>query len=94
MTHDPLCGWSTPCIHGEGQKHSRDTENSAVPDATYCWMCGADCQCALIAEVIAAAVQRVEVLYSKGHFIWDDGSESYGIPHKRDVMTAIKGDQP
>ncbi len=45
-------------------------------------------------RITAAAVQRVEVLYSKGHFIWDDGSESYGIPHKRDVMTAIKGDQP
>ena len=44
-------------------------------------------------DALAAAVQRVEVLYSKGHFIWDDGIESYGIPHKRDVMTAIKGDQ-
>lgn len=51
MTHDPLCEWSTPCIHGENQQHSRDTENLAVPDATYCWMCGADCHCALIAKV-------------------------------------------
>jgi hypothetical protein len=51
MTHDPLCEWSTPCIHGENQQHSRDTENLAVPDATYCWMCGADCTCDLIAKV-------------------------------------------
>ena len=49
--HDPLCEWSTPCIHGENQQHSRDTENLAVPDATYCWMCGADCHCDLIAKV-------------------------------------------
>lgn len=50
MSHDPLCEWSTPCIHGESQQHSRDTENLAVPDATYCWMCGADCTCDLIAK--------------------------------------------
>lgn len=50
MTHDPLCEWSTPCVHGENQQHSRDTENPAVPDATYCWMCGADCLCDLIAK--------------------------------------------
>jgi hypothetical protein len=51
MTHDPLCEWATPCIHAENQQHSRDTENLAVPDATYCWMCGADCLCDLIAKV-------------------------------------------
>jgi hypothetical protein len=45
-------------------------------------------------DALAAAVQRVEALYSKGHFIWDDGIESYGIPHKREVMPAITGDQP
>ena len=50
-THDPLCEWATPCIHGENQQHSRDTENLSVPDATYCWMCGADCVCELIATV-------------------------------------------
>jgi hypothetical protein len=79
MTHDPLCPRGNP-------EHEDDTH----PDF---W-----CKCLLIAKVredaIAAAVQRVEVLYSKGHFIWDDGSELYGIPHKRDVMTAIKGEQP
>jgi hypothetical protein len=78
MIHDPLCPWKCDC----GEVHNE-----------------MECeQCDLIAKVredaIAAAVQRVEVLYSKGHFIWDDGSELYGIPHKRDVMTAIKGDQP
>lgn len=51
MTHDPLCEWSAPCVHGENQQHSRDTENLAVLDATYCWMCGADCHCDLIAKV-------------------------------------------
>lgn len=60
--HDPLCEWATPCIHGENQQHSRDTENPSVPDATYCWMCGADCDCDLIAKVLAAAAQRVEAL--------------------------------
>ncbi len=49
--HDPLCEWSTPCVHGENRKHSRDTENLAFPDATYCWMYGADCLCDLIAKV-------------------------------------------
>lgn len=60
MTHDPLCEWSTPCIHGENQQHSRDTENLAVPDATYCWVCGVDCHCDLIAKV--RADEREEVL--------------------------------
>jgi len=64
MTHDPLCEWSTPCIHGENQQHSRDTENLAVPDATYCWMCGADCLCDLIANVredmLAKCIAAVE----------------------------------
>jgi len=51
MTHDPLCEWTTHCIHGENQQHSRDSETLAVPDATNCWMCGADCTCDLIANV-------------------------------------------
>ena len=49
--HDPLCEWATPCVHGENRQHSRDTENPSVPDASYCWMCGADCVCDLIAKV-------------------------------------------
>ena len=90
MTHDPLCEWSTPCIHGENQKHSRDTENPSVPDATYCWMCGVDCECALIDRVIAAAVQRVEAMPD-----WRDSGLTYiGLFHRELVITAIKGDQP
>ena len=85
MTHDPLCEWSTPCIHGENQKHSRDTENPSVPDASYCWMCGADCECALIDRVIAAAVQRVEALD------WSILYESERNP-LREAIAAIKGD--
>jgi hypothetical protein len=68
MIHDPLCEWSTPCIHGENQQHSRDTENLAVPDATYCWMCGADCLCDLIAKVredmLAKCIEAVEEVHS------------------------------
>ena len=104
MTHDPLCEWSTPCIHGENQKHSRDTENPSVPDATYCWMCGVDCECALIDRVIAAAVQRVEAMtpaiYTpighphegcpdpSRHMTWEP---AFTIP---DILAAIKGDHP
>lgn len=50
-SHDALCAWSTPCIHAETKQHSRDTENPSVPEATYCWMCGADCLCELIKRV-------------------------------------------
>ena len=90
MTHDPLCEWSTPCIHGENQKHSRDTENPSVPDAIYCWMCGADCECALIDQVLAAAVQRVEAC----KYISTIGvTLSYVVP-KATVIALIKGDQP
>jgi len=60
--HDPLCEWSTPCIHGENQQHSRDTENLAVPDATYCWMCGADCLCDLIAKVREAERDGIDAV--------------------------------
>jgi hypothetical protein len=64
MKHDPLCEWATPCIHGENQQHSRDTENLAVPDATYCWMCGADCLCDLIAkaqqDMLAKCITLIE----------------------------------
>jgi len=49
--HDPFCEWSEPCIHGEDQKHSKDDENPAVPDASYCFRCGADCTCELIVKV-------------------------------------------
>jgi hypothetical protein len=66
MTHDPLCEWSTPCVHAEDQQHSRDTENLAVPDATYCWICGADCHCDLITKVredmLAKCIEIVEAL--------------------------------
>jgi len=51
MNHDPLCEWSAQCVHAEDKQHSRDTENLAVPDATYCCICGADCDCVLIAKV-------------------------------------------
>ncbi len=90
MTHNALCEWSTPCIHGENQKHSRDTENPSVPDATYCWMCGADCECALIDRVIAAAVQRVEALWSLDPS-WD-GTNWNNALHA--ATAAIKGDRP
>ena len=90
MTHNALCEWSTPCIHGENQKHSRDTENPSVPDATYCWMCGADCECALIDRVIAAAVQRVEALWSLDPS-WD-GTNWNNALHA--ATAAIKGEQP
>ena len=59
-----------------------------------CLPCICDALRACETRIKDEAVERVEVLYSKGHFIWDDGIESYGIPHKREVMTAIKGDQP
>ena len=59
MNHDPLCEWSTPCTHGVTGQHERDTENLAVPDATYCWMCGADCHCKLLAK--ARAYERDKV---------------------------------
>ncbi len=98
MTHNALCEWSTPCIHGENQKHSRDTENPSVPDASYCWMCGADCECALIDQVLAAAVQRVET-----HLIMLDDNgwratlngEGYSdlAGFGPGVIAAIKGDQ-
>jgi len=53
VNHDPLCEWSTPCTHMVTGQHERDTENLAVPDATYCWMCGADCHCKLLAKARA-----------------------------------------
>jgi hypothetical protein len=49
--HDPFCEWSEPCIHGKDQKHSKDGENPSVPDASYCFRCGADCTCELIVKV-------------------------------------------
>jgi hypothetical protein len=93
MTHDPLCEWSTPCIHGENQKHSRDTENPSVPDATYCWVCGADCECALIDRVIAAAVQRVEELTIPHHFRMSVTSSVWNKVIG-ECIVAINGDQP
>ena len=51
MTHDALCAWASPCIHAENKQHSRDKENPSVPDAQYCFLCGADCLCELIARV-------------------------------------------
>ena len=78
-----MCEWSTPC--GENQKHSRDTENPSVPDASYCWICGADCECALIDRVITAAVQRVQALP------WT--SETWLAHAERAaIIAAIKGD--
>jgi len=83
MTHDPLCEWSTPCTPGENQQHSRDTENLAVPDATYCWMCGADCLCDLIAKVrehmLAKCISAVER--------FDDCNE---ILHILDALRALQ----
>lgn len=89
MTHYALCEWSTPCIHGENQKHSRDTENPSVPDATYCWMCGADCECALIDRVIAAAVRRVEAF----EYVSTIGVTLSSVVPKAAVIAAIKGGQ-
>ena len=66
MNHDPLCEWSTPCTYGVTGQHERDTENLAVPDASYCWMCGADCHCEMIAKARAderdKVAQRVATL--------------------------------
>jgi copper homeostasis protein CutC len=53
-------------------------------------MCGADCECALIDQVLAAAVQRVEAC----KYISTIGvTLSYVVP-KATVIALIKGDQP
>jgi len=82
LGHDPLCEWSTPCIHGENQRHLRDTENLAVPDATYCWMCGVDCNCDLIRMVrkdenrkVNHLRRRIERLTDKANRWRDEAAE-------------------
>ena len=68
VMHDPLCEWTTPCIYGEGMRHSRDGENPPVPDATYCWMCGADCSCELIEKV--RRHERAAIIQAIGPTPW------------------------
>jgi hypothetical protein len=98
MIHDALCEWSTPCTHCEDQKHSKDGLNRSVPDASYCWQCGADCVCALIERVITAAVQRVEALictdcleHLRAGDVWTTCLSCDGA---WEALAAIKGDQP
>jgi len=77
MTHDPLCP-QQPRADGA----TLEMRNGKV---VYCG-------CDLIAEVIAAAVQRVEALG------WDYTYRSQGTineyVNRADAIAAIKGDQP
>ena len=94
MTHDPLCEWSTPCIHGENQQHSRDTENLAVPDATYCWMCGADCTCDLIATVREDMLAKCIAVIEAMPTICDDLDWPYLDLTVPEIISEIKAEKP